>query len=92
MRWKEDAFQHQWDNLNIYTFPLFGLLRQVLSRVMLSCNLSMILVAPFGPQKEWFANLMVEEPLKLPTGAATCKKVSQETGVDVSTFLKTFKY
>ncbi|XP_068244858.1 uncharacterized protein [Palaemon carinicauda] len=28
----EDAFQHPWDNLNVYAFPPFGMLRQVLNR------------------------------------------------------------
>ena len=45
------------------------LIRQVLSIVMLSWNLTMILVAPLWPQEEWFANLLallVEVPLELP--------------------------
>ena len=48
---------------------VFALLKQVLSGVMLSRNLSMILVASLWPQKEWFADalvLLVEERLELP--------------------------
>ena len=30
MAWKEVALQHQWDDLSIYAFPSFALLRQVL--------------------------------------------------------------
>ena len=50
--WKHDAFQHPWDNLSAYTFPPFTLIRQVLLRVLLSTELSLILVAPYWPQKE----------------------------------------
>ena len=66
--WKQDAFQHPWANLSAYAFFPFALLRQVLSRVMLSTNLSLILVAPRCPQKEWSADLLdllVEEPLEV---------------------------
>ena len=71
MLWNEDAFQHQWYDLpvRVYAFSLFTFLCKVLSEVMLSCNSSMILVAPFRPQKEAFTDLqalLVEEPLKLP--------------------------
>ena len=43
MAWKQDAFQHPWDNLCMYTFSPFTLLRQILLRVMLSTNLLMIM-------------------------------------------------
>ncbi|XP_066958908.1 uncharacterized protein [Macrobrachium rosenbergii] len=46
----EDAFQHSWDNLEVYAFPPFCLLRPVLSRVLVSMNLHMILVAPKRPE------------------------------------------
>ena len=55
--------------LSTYTFPLFVLLRQVLSRVMLLTRLSLVVVAPCWPQKMWFAgllSLLVEKPLELP--------------------------
>ena len=68
MAWKQDAFQHPWDHLSTYTFQPFALLRQVLSRVLVSTSLLLILVAPLWPQKEWFANLMsllVDELLEL---------------------------
>ena len=51
MAWRHDAFQHPWDYLSAYAFPPFALLRQVLSRVLLSMLLSLILVVLFGPQK-----------------------------------------
>ena len=37
----EDAFQHSWDNLDVYVFPPFALLEKVLSRVRQSRNCSM---------------------------------------------------
>ena len=45
--------------------PLLAFVRQVLSRVMVSHNLFLILVTLLWPQKELFADLLVEEPLKL---------------------------
>ena len=57
-----------WNDLVAEASSPFTLLRQVLSRVMLSTNFSLILVAPLLPQKKWFADmlaLLVEEPLML---------------------------
>ena len=34
--WKQDSFQHPWGHLLTYALPLFALLRQVFSRVLLS--------------------------------------------------------
>ena len=65
---KQDAFQHSWAHLSTYAFPPFVLIRQVLSRVLLSIGLSLILLALCWPQKEWFADLLsllVDEPFKL---------------------------
>ena len=42
----EDAFMHPWDGLEVYAFPLFALVRRVLSRLMRSAACTMILVAP----------------------------------------------
>ena len=69
MAWKEDIFQHGWDDLSIYAFSPFTLLRLVLLRVMLSQNLTKVLVTPLWRQKEWSADLLdplVEVPLELP--------------------------
>ena len=47
----------------------FAVLSQVLSRVMFLTNLSLVLIAPFWPQKEWFVDLLallIEKPLELP--------------------------
>ena len=48
--WKQDSSQHLWDSLGIYMFPTFTLLRQVLSRAMLSAKLLMILMAPLATE------------------------------------------
>ncbi|XP_068208549.1 uncharacterized protein [Palaemon carinicauda] len=53
----EDAFQHYWDNLDVYAFLPFGTLWQVLNRVRRAKNLWMTLVAPWWPEREWFADL-----------------------------------
>ena len=52
MAWKQDTFQHPWDNIHSYAFPPFALLHQVLSRARLSRLLSLLLIAPLWPQKE----------------------------------------
>ena len=60
--WKEDAFQHRWDDLSVCAIHPFTLLRQVVLRVMLSCSLFILAT------KEWFTDLLtllVEEPLEL---------------------------
>ena len=62
-RWKQDAFQHHWNDFSAYTFPTFVHLRQVLLRVMLLTNLSMVLVAPFWLQKQWLADLLAHRPV-----------------------------
>ena len=81
MFWKEDTFQHNWDDLNVYALPPFTLLRQILLRVLISWNFSMILIAPLWPQKEWFAYHL--SLLRLPsfraaepTGSTSHSKVS----------------
>ena len=46
MAWNEDTFHHSWNILSVYAFLPFGLLRQVLLRVLISQNLTMILISP----------------------------------------------
>ena len=65
----EDAFRHPWDNLDLYEFPPFPLVRRVVARVRETPNLSMTLVGPLWPEKEWFADLLLlltQQPLALP--------------------------
>ena len=54
---REDASQHSWNNLSIYAFPPFALLKRILLRVMIS-KTYMILIIPLWPLKEWFADLL----------------------------------
>ena len=69
-------------------FPLFVLLRQVLSRIMILANLSVVLVSSCWPQKEWFMDILaflVEEPLELLLLGnllvkLACQEVSQRSG------------
>ena len=62
----EDAFCHPWDDLDLYAFPPFPLVG--IARVRESSHLTMTLVAPLWPEKEWFADLLLltQPPLALP--------------------------
>ena len=67
MAWKQDSFQHPWNDLSAFAFHRFALLRQALSGMMLSTNLPLVLVALLWLQ-EWFTDhlpLLVGEPLEL---------------------------
>ena len=55
----EDVFRHPWDNLDLYAFPPFPVVGRVVARVRETPNLSMTLVAPLWPEKEWFADLLL---------------------------------
>ena len=61
-------FLSQLCDLSVWAFHPFSPQRQVLSRMLISRNLSVILVAPLWLQKEWFADLflfLVDVPLEL---------------------------
>ena len=63
------CFQHPYNDLGAYVFTTFAILSQALSRVRLSRYLSLVLVAHFWPQTEWFTDLLaplVEKPINLP--------------------------
>ena len=65
----EDAFRHPWDNLDVYAFSPFPLVERVVAHVRETPNLSMTLVAPLWPEKEWFVDLLfllTQPPLALP--------------------------
>ena len=65
----EDAFRHPWDDLDLYAFPPFPLVSQVIARVRESSRVVMTLVAPLWAEKEWFADLLLlltQPPLALP--------------------------
>ena len=56
----EDVFHHPWVSLDLYVFPPFPLVGRVVTRVRETLNLSMTLVAPLWPEKEWFADLLLQ--------------------------------
>ena len=72
LAWEQGTLHLRWNHLDAYTFPLFALLRQVITQVLESEVLEglwLLLVAPLWPQKEWFVDLLdllVTEPLELP--------------------------
>ena len=64
-----DAMLHPWCNLDVYAFPPFAMVRQVINKVRKSTNCKMTLVAPWWPQREWFpdlVSLLVDKPRRLP--------------------------
>ena len=85
---KEEAFQHPWDHLKMYLFPLFAIIRRMFSKVMTSEGLSLVLfgsfVATIKKEKEWFLQPSVSAGGRTPAtsfvlkpvGSATCSEVS----------------
>ena len=66
----EDAFRHPWDDLDLYAFPPSPVVVRVIACVQESSRVAMTLVAPFWPDKEWFAYLLLlltQPPLALPS-------------------------
>ena len=64
-----DAFLFCWDNQDLYAFPPLPLVRRVINKLRLSHNTTLILIAPYWPQKEWFPDLVsasIEPPRLLP--------------------------
>ena len=55
----EDAFWHPWDDLDLYAFPPFFLVGQVIACVQELSSVAMSLVVPLWPEKEWFADLLL---------------------------------
>ena len=64
-----DAFLYNWDHQDLYAFPPFPLIRQVLNKLRMAHQTNLILIAPFWPQREWFPDLIqasVDSPRRLP--------------------------
>ena len=64
-----DAFLYNWDHQTLYAFPPFAVIRKVLNKLLASQETTLILVAPFWPQKEWFPDLLqaaIATPRRLP--------------------------
>ena len=69
LAWKVDAFVVPWNDLDVYAFPPFAVIRLVLNRLLMSQRTRMTLIAPKWPQQEWYPDLLsllVEEPIELP--------------------------
>ena len=65
----EDAFRHPWDNLDVYVFSPFPLAERVVAIVRETPKISMTLVDPLWPEKEWSTDLLLlltQPPLVLP--------------------------
>ena len=47
----KDVFRHPWDDLNLYAFPPFPMVGQVIARVREPSRVAMTLVAPSGQRR-----------------------------------------
>ena len=64
-----DAFLQCWDGLQAYAFPPWSILPKVLAKLRVSPGLELTLIAPYWPQRPWFANLLhlsLAPPVALP--------------------------
>ena len=53
-----DAFLQCWDGLQAYAFPPWSILPKVLAKLHVSPGLERTLIAPYWPQRPWFADLL----------------------------------
>jgi hypothetical protein len=64
-----DAFNQSWDGWNLYLFPPFSLLSQVIQKLATAKQARALLVYPAQPRRVWYPVLMAlehTEPLRLP--------------------------
>ena len=64
-----DAFLQCWDRLQAYAFPPWSILPRVLAKLRVSPRLELTLIAPYWPQRPWFADLLhlsLAPPVALP--------------------------
>ena len=64
-----DAFLQCWDGLQAYAFPPWSILPKVLAKLRVSPGLELTLIAPYWPQRPWFADLLhlsLAPPVALP--------------------------
>ena len=64
-----DALLHSWDNLQVYAFPPWALVPQVLRKLRESSGVLMTLVAQCYPERPWFPDILdlaVDRPISLP--------------------------
>ena len=75
-----DALSISWDRMTIYAFPPFALIRLVVNKIRASQHLSVILIAPWWPAREWFPDLLelcTDHPRKLPLWRVLLKQPHQ---------------
>ena len=64
-----DAFLQRWDGLQAYEFPPWSVIPQVLAKLRSSPGMEITLIAPYWPQRTWFADLLhllLAPPVALP--------------------------
>ena len=64
-----DAFLQYWDGLQAYALPPWSILPKVLAKLRVSPGLELTLIAPYWPQRPWFADLhhlSLAPPVALP--------------------------
>ena len=64
-----DAFLQCWDGLQAYAFPPWSIIPRVLAKLRMSQGTELTLVAPYWPQRAWFADLLLlslAPPVALP--------------------------
>ena len=77
-----DAMLQPWSHLQAYAFPPFALIRQTLNKVRDSEGLTMTLIAPFWPSREWFPDLLsllVEVLIPLPLRRDLLRQLTSQT-------------
>ena len=57
------AMLRSWDSLQVYAFPTFAMISQVLAKVRSFQGLELTFVAPLWPQRPWFPELLILPPL-----------------------------
>ena len=62
-----DAMLQSWDSLQVYAFPPFAMISQVLAKVRSSQGLELTLIAPLWSQRPWFPELLILPSLPLPS-------------------------
>ena len=65
-----DALLQSWDGLLAYAFPPWSILPQMLAKLRVSHRTLLTLIAPYWPQRLWFADLLqmsVAPPVTLPS-------------------------
>ena len=65
-----DAFLQRWDGLQAYAFPPWSIIPGVLAKLRMSQGTELILVAPYWPQRPWFAD-RPSSPVAGPSGCSS---------------------